>query len=110
MLALAVVALNAVVPPLLVTFAVFPAVPLVWSHARKVMPLVTVPLKFAFGTKRTEVFASAASSRPTDADGEPNAVHVDPPLVVYCQVPFVLTTAVTAIPEAAPASASNTLP
>jgi hypothetical protein len=42
-LAVAVAALNAVIPPLLLASAVAPAEPLVWSHARKVIPL-TVPL------------------------------------------------------------------
>ena len=53
MLALAVAVENALVPPLVVVSAVLPAVPLVWSQARKVRPLLTVPLKLAFGTKRT---------------------------------------------------------
>ena len=88
MLALAVAALKAVVPPLLVTLAVFPPLPLVWSHARNVMPFVTVPLKFAFGTKRMEVFALAASRGPVKLlEGEPKAVHAPPPLVVNCQEP-----------------------
>ena len=61
MLLLAVAALKAVEPPLVVVFAVRPAVPVVWSQARKVMPLLTVPLQFAFGTKRTKVWLSAIS-------------------------------------------------
>ncbi len=42
---------NAVVPPLLVVSAVEPAVPLVWSHARNVIPLDTVPVYDVFGRK-----------------------------------------------------------
>jgi hypothetical protein len=53
MLALAVAVEYAVVPPLVVVSAVLPAVPVVWSHARKVMPLLTVPFQLALGTKRT---------------------------------------------------------
>ena len=44
---------NALVPPLLLVSAVLPAVPLVWSQARKVMPGATVPFQLALGTKRT---------------------------------------------------------
>src|SRR5262245_66577552 len=42
---------NAVEPPLTETSILLPAVPLVWSHARKVMALLIVPLKLAFGWK-----------------------------------------------------------
>jgi hypothetical protein len=53
MLLLTVALLNAVVPPFVVVSAVLPAVPLVWSHARNVIPFITVPFQFAFGTNRT---------------------------------------------------------
>ena len=43
-MALAVAVENPLVPPLVVVSAVLPALPLVWSHARKVSPLLTVPL------------------------------------------------------------------
>jgi hypothetical protein len=86
MLAVAVAVLNAVIPPLLVVSAVPPAEPLVWSHARNVMPL-TVPLKSALGTKRTRVLASAASRRALAAVGLPNGDQLEPPLVEYCHVP-----------------------
>ena len=49
----AVAVLKAVVPPFDVVLAVPPAVPLVWSQARKVMPVATVPLKSAAGSNRT---------------------------------------------------------
>ena len=42
--------------------------------------------------------------------GAPKLFHSPPPLVVYCQVPLALFTAVTAMPEAAPLSASVTHP
>src|SRR4051794_9807708 len=72
------------------------------------MPLLSVPFQLALGTKRTEVFASAASSSEAAALGEPKLFQLLPPLVEYCHVPFVLTTAVTAMPDKAPASASVT--
>ena len=51
--AVAVALENALLPPLVLVLAVLPAVPLVWSQARKVMPGLTVPFQLAFGTKRT---------------------------------------------------------
>ena len=36
----------AVLPPFVTVLTVVPAVPLVWSQARKVMASLTVPLKF----------------------------------------------------------------
>ena len=42
---------NAVAPPLTVVSAKPPWVPLLWSQARKVIALVSVPLKSAFGRK-----------------------------------------------------------
>src|ERR1041385_4438583 len=66
--------------------------PLVRSPARKVRPLVTVPLKFAFGTNRTKVLASAESSRAAAAVGLPKAFQVDPPSMEYCQTPLLLST------------------
>ena len=108
--ALAMAVENAVAPPLVLVLAVAPAVPLLMSQARNVIPVATVALKLAFGTNRTELNASAASSRAVAAPGVPNALHAPPPLVVYCQAPLLLSTAVTAMPEAAPASASATCP
>src|ERR1044071_6546078 len=94
----------------LVVSAVPPLTPLVRSHARKVRPLVTVLLKFAFGTNRTKVLASAESSRAVAAVGLPKAFQVDPPSMEYCQTPLLLSTPVTAIPVSAPALASLTWP
>src|SRR5271157_4115609 len=96
MLALAVALLKAVVPPFAMASAVPPAVPLVWSHAWKLIPLATVPFQLGLGTKRAYVLASAAKSSALLALGEPKLVQLPPPLVLYCQVPFVLSTAVTA--------------
>jgi len=104
--AVAVAVLKAVVPPLVELSAVPPLLPLVWSHARKVIPGLTVPFQSALGTKRTLVLASAASRRADDSDGVPKAVHVLPLSVVYCQVPWLLSTAMTAMPSTAPASTS----
>src|SRR5688500_10495551 len=98
--------LSRSVPPVPLVFAVLPATPLVRSHARNVMPLETVPFQFAFETKRTDVAASAASSRAAPAEGVPKLVHVDPELSEYCHVPFVLSTAVTAMPVTAAGSTS----
>src|SRR5882757_4553321 len=106
MLAVAVAELNAVDPPLVLTSAVLPAAPLVWSHARNVTPLVTVPLKSALGTNRMRVLASAASSREDVLLGVPKAFQFVPASVEYCHAPLVLSTAVTATPDDAPLSLS----
>ena len=98
------------VPPLVLVLAVLPALPEDWSQARKVMPPATVPFQLALGTKRTEVLALAASRRAVVAAGAPNALQVLPPLVVYCQAPLVLSTATTAMPEAAALSMSVSTP
>src|SRR5439155_7380544 len=97
--AVAVAALKAVVPPLLDVLAVPPAAPLVWSHARKVIPAATVPLKFAAGTKRTRVDPSAASRRAVEVVGLPKLLQLDPPLRENCHVPLLLSTPTTAMPE-----------
>src|SRR4051794_40218525 len=91
-------------------FAVFPATPLVWSQARKVRPFVTVPFQSALGTKRTYVVASAASRRAEVLLGEPKLFQELPPLVEYCQTPFVLSTRVTAMPESEDGSLSVAFP
>ena len=62
--------------------AVPPFAPLVVSQARKVMALVIVPLKFAFGWKASRVFASAASKRAVVVDTAPKAVQFVPPLML----------------------------
>ncbi len=51
----AVAVLKAVAPPVppAMRSAVPPAVPLVWSQAWKVRPLLTVPFQSGSGTKRT---------------------------------------------------------
>ena len=67
----------------------------------------TVPLKFAAGTKRTRVFASAASRRALVALTAPSGCQLLPS-VVYCQLPFAVFAAVIATPCSAPASASLT--
>jgi hypothetical protein len=70
----------AVLPPFVLTSAVAPAVPLVWSHARYVT--VAVPLKSAVGTKRTLVFASSPlSSRAALALTPVSVVHATPAFV-----------------------------
>ena len=51
--ALAVAALKALAPPLLLVSAVPPAVPLLRSQARKLIPPASVPFQLALGTKRT---------------------------------------------------------
>ena len=43
-------------------------------------------------------------------EGAPKLRHTKPPSVEYCQVPFVLSTAVTAIPPRAPVSTSAVRP
>src|SRR5262249_23676310 len=109
-LELAVAELKAVVPPFVVVLAVPPLAPLLWSQARNVIPVATVPFQLAAGKNRTRVLASAASSRADAVEGVPNASHVEPPLIVYCHDPCVLSAAVTAIPDRAPKSESVTSP
>src|ERR1051325_4027873 len=70
------------------------------------MPGLTVPLKSVLGTKRMRVLASEASSRAVASVGEPNGVQTPPLLIVNCQTPSVLSTAVIASPCLAPLSAS----
>ena len=104
--ALAVALLNAVLAPFALTFIVPEATPSVRSQARKVRPEATLPLQLALGTKRTSVPASLVRSRAVVEDGDPKLDQLLPPLMEYCQLPLVLTTATTAIPVWAPASAS----
>src|SRR5207302_1895358 len=87
-----------------------PAVPLVWSQARNVMPALTVPYQSVLGMNRTEVLASAASNCAAESESVPKSVHVEPPSVENCQIPYVVSAAVTAMPLAAPGSASLTSP
>src|SRR5262245_41840515 len=108
MLALAVALLKAVVPPFVDVLATPVADPIVWSQARNVKPLFTVPFQFAAGTNRTREVASAARRRADEFDGLPNDVQLDPPLVLYCQLPCELSTPVTAMPEREPISTSLT--
>ena len=70
------------------------------------MPLVKVPFQLAFGTNRTYVLASLANSRLASAEGDPKLDQFEPPFVEYCQVPLLLSTAVTAMPVSASGSAS----
>ena len=62
--------LKALLPPLVLTSAVPPLLPVQISQARKVMPAETVPRKFVFGTKRMRVLASDSRSREAEFDGE----------------------------------------
>ena len=110
MLLSAVTALNAVVPPLMLALAVAPAMPLLRSQARKLKPELTVPFQSACGTKRTDWVASLVSRRALPSLTAPNAVQTVPPSSVYCQLPWVSSTPVTAMPESAPASTSVMLP
>ena len=102
--------LYAVVPPLDVVFAVAPAVPLVRSQALKDSPPDTVPLKFALGTKRTRVSASAFNRVATAMEGVVKAFQLVPPFREYSQAPLVVASPVIAIPFSAPASGSVTFP
>src|SRR5207249_521216 len=98
--------LKAVAPPLTDASAVPPLVPVVWSQARNCMPGSTVPLNRLFGTKRTRVELSDASSRAVVSVGEPIGFQVLPLSVLYCQLPLVLSTLLMAMPETAPTSTS----
>src|SRR4029077_19020693 len=102
-LAVSVAVLNDVVPPLVLTSADPPFVPVVRSQARNVIAELMVPLKSVAGTNRIRVRASAASRRAVVAEVEPKAFQLVPPFVENCQVPFTASAAVTAIPSRAPA-------
>ncbi len=56
------------------------------------------------------MLASAASSRALEVSTAPKANQLEPPSVVYSQVPLVSSTAMTAMPSRAPVSASVTCP
>src|SRR5205814_1256163 len=98
--------LNAVVPPLVLTLTRVPAVPLVWSHARKV-----ADAEVAFcpsGTSR-----SLSVERNSSADvllTVPTSLQVLPAFAEYCQVPVPLLRLLTAMPFIAPLSTSVTFP
>jgi len=77
--------LKGVEPPLRLVSAVAPAVPVIWSHARKVMPSVTVPYQFQPGTKRIQVAESAISSLAALSVREPKVFQVDSAPILYCQ-------------------------
>src|SRR5687767_12006698 len=76
--------------------------PCVWSHARKVIPGSTVPLKLALGRKRTRVLESEASALPSSPFGAPNGVQLAPLLMENSHVPLVLSTPMTTMPSNAP--------
>ena len=109
-LARALALLKAVLPPLTLASAVAPALPEEASQARRVRPLLTVPFQSALGTKRTALSASASSRRAALSLGAPKGVQLLPPSVLNCQLPWLLSTAVTATPGAAPLSTSATQP
>ena len=112
MLAVSVAVEKAVVVPLTVTFAVSPATPVVLSQARKVM--VALPFQLALGIKRILCVLAPvrvpSSRRAALADGLPKASQVLPSSTLYCQVPLVLSTAVTAMASTALPSGSVMLP
>ncbi len=107
-LAVSVVVLNAVVPPVVEASApVVPETPpLVVSHARKVMPLAIAPSNPIVGTNRTRSLAVADNNTALLSATAPKAVQLLPPSVEYSQMPFVSSTPVTAMPSTAPASSS----
>src|SRR5262249_30223182 len=101
---------KAVPPPLLLASTFEPAVPEVWSQARNVTALLTVPLKPELGTRRSLVLESALSSRALVGETEPTLVQLEPPSVVYCQEPWLVSVAVRAMPVEALRLVSLTLP
>jgi hypothetical protein len=81
--------------------------PVVWSHARKVIAGLTVPLKFVAGTKRMRVLAASDARRRADVPLTlPSAFQLVPLFVEYSHDPFAASAAMTAIPSTAPASTS----
>src|SRR5947208_247051 len=102
----AVAVLKALVPPLLEVSTLLPAVPLVWSQARKVTE-ADVPF-CPSGTKRS--LSVERSSSAALLDTEPTAFQVLPALVEYCQTPVPLLKPVTALPSRRSADLSLILP
>src|SRR5687768_15978521 len=78
--------LKAVASPVAAMGTTVPAVPVVRSHAWKVIVLL-VPAKLALGRKRTRVVASALSSSALPVAGVVSASQVVP-FREYCQVPL----------------------
>ncbi|WP_427911370.1 hypothetical protein ACPWT1_11760 [Ramlibacter sp. MMS24-I3-19] len=60
---------------------------------------MAVPFQSAAGTYRTRVCASASSRRALVVEAVPRPDQVAPPSMLYCQVPWLLSTAVTAMPR-----------
>src|SRR5208282_4894625 len=102
----ALAALKAVEPPLIVVSTLAPAVPEDWSHARNATEAVG-PFRIP-GTKRNMSVARNSNAELSETD--PTAFQVVPPLSEYCQRPVLLLSPVTAIPCGALWSASVTLP
>src|SRR5262249_26153019 len=98
--------LKAVVPPLMLTSTMAPALPEDWSQARKVTEAV-VPL-MPSGTKRRR--SVERSSRADVSLTAPTADQLVPPSSEYCHVPVLLFKAVRPIPCGSPALASVTMP
>ena len=96
---------KAVVPPFVLVSTLFPAVPLVRSQARKVMAVPRFAVEPVLCRYR-RVLASAASSRALLLLTVPTWLQVVPPLVVYHQVPWLVSVAVSAMPVTAPVSGS----
>ena len=94
--AVSVTVLKAAFVPLLVVSAVAPVVPLLSSQARKV--IVALAIESPLGTYR--MLSVKFSRRAAAAVGEPKAIQPLP--VLYCQVPLVLSVAMTAIDSTAP--------
>src|SRR5262245_47747971 len=102
----AVAVLNAVAPPLVVVSVVAD----VWSHARNVIPSRSPGASASLlyppaGTNRTRAPLGSSSAFAGATAG--NGVH-GPAGSWNCQVPLVVSAAVTAIPNTAPASTSVT--
>ncbi len=101
------VVLKAVWPPVLPLpwrLTVWPSVPLVWSQAYAWSVTTPSPV-VEFGMKR--IRSLPESSRAVVRLGVPKAVHVEPPLVEYCQVPlFTPVSPTTATPGSVPLSMS----
>src|SRR5262249_25693916 len=102
----AVAVLKAVTPPFVEASTLLPDVPLVWSQARKVTEATV-----AFWPSGTNRNLSVDRSNSAEAsDTAPTLVQMVPPSVEYCHAPVLLLKPVTAMPETAPLSTSETCP
>ncbi len=104
--------LKAVPPPVAVMMLYWPATPVLWSHARKVIASLTVPFKSPKGSRRILSFgpSSRASSLVVLLIWLASMVsQLAPPSRLYCQVPKLVFNAVIAMASIAAPGVSGSV-